>query len=297
MPDDSRSDPDRLSPADRPGRFHELTCLIVGGTGGIGQAVARLLLREAARVAVTGHAGEEVQAAERELRLSAGDDDQLVATVLDVTDPDEVDRVFGEVAAWSSGRVDVLVHVAGISGRRFGDGSLTSCTVDGWDETMRVNARGVFLTNRAAARQMLSQARDHPGSRGCVVNIGSVLASHPSPLHFDTIAYAASKGAIQSLTLAAAARHAADGIRFNLIAPGLIDSPMSARAVSNPQIVGYLRTKQPLSAGPGRAIDVAEAVLYLASPASAFVTGIVLEVDGGWHLCEGSAHEAPSSSM
>src|SRR5690606_16851343 len=104
---------------------------------------------------------------------------------------------------------------------------------------MGVNARGVFLTNRAAVRQMLTQEPEqHPGPavglRGTVVNVGSVLAHSPAPHHFGPIAYAASKGAILSLTRAAAARYAADGIRFNLLAPGLIDTPMARRAAGDP---------------------------------------------------------------
>ena len=91
------------------------------------------------------------------------------------------------------------------------------------------------------------------GLRGTVVNTGSVLAGSPSPEFFGTIAYAASKGAVRALTLAAAARYAPDRIRFNLVSPGLIDTPMAARAVNDPRIQAYLATKQPLAGGPGLA--------------------------------------------
>ena len=96
---------------------------------------------------------------------------------------------------------------------------------------MQINAHGVFLTNREAVRSMLEQPLDATGLRGTVVNVGSVLDRSPSPRHFGTLAYAASKGAVRAMTLAAAARYAPDRIRFNLLVPGLIDTPMAARAV------------------------------------------------------------------
>src|SRR5205085_7953605 len=120
-----------------------------------------------------------------------------------------------------------------------------------WEQVLEANAKGVFLTNRAAVRIMLGQPRDGTGLRGAVLNLGSVLSHAPAPAHFGTIAYAASKGAVRALTLAAAARYASEGIRFNLIEPALIDTPMSVRALGDPAIRSYLATKQPLTRGPG----------------------------------------------
>ena len=157
---------------------------------------------------------------------------------------------------------------------------------------MRTNAQGVFLTNRAAVRVMLDQPLDATGLRGTVVNVGSVVDRSPSPVHFGTLAYAASKGAVRALTLAAAARYAADRIRFNLLAPGLIDTPMAARAVNDARIRPYLASKQPIAGGPGTADDVAEAALYLCEPASRFVTGAELVVDGGWSVSDVGPHFA-----
>ena len=145
--------------------------------------------------------------------------------------------------------------MAGISGRRFGDGALDECTVEGWDAVLNANARSLFLTNRAAVRQMLAQPLDEHALRGTVLNMGSVLGWSPAPEFFGTYAYAASKGAIRAMTLIAAARYARDRIRFNLIAPGLIETPMAARAVTDPVIRAYLATKQPLAGGPGTPED------------------------------------------
>ena len=93
------------------------------------------------------------------------------------------------------------------------------------------------------------------------------------------------------MTLAAAARYAPDRIRFNLLVPGLIDTPMAARAANDARLRPYLAAKQPLAGGPGTAVDVAEAALYLCEPASRFVTGTELIVDGGWCVSEGRTSE------
>ena len=169
----------------------------------------------------------------------------------DAADPAQVEQLFEQALAFFSGRLDVLFHVAGISGRRFGDAALHECTVEGWDTVLDANARSLFLTNRAAVRQMLTQPLDDHGLRGTVLNMGSVLGWSPAPDFFGTFAYAASKGAIRAMTLNAAARYARDRIRFNLIAPGLIETPMAGRAVGDPAIRAYLATKQPMAGGPG----------------------------------------------
>src|SRR5262249_3545308 len=121
---------------------------------------------------------------------------------------------------------------------------------------------------------------------GVILNMGSVLALAPSPRFFDTYAYAAAKGAIIAMSRLAAARYAPDGIRVNVLAPGLIDTPMATPACQDPAILDYLRTKQPLRRGPGQADDCSEAAVFLCSDAARFITGVVLPVDGGWCVSE-----------
>ncbi|AGA27800.1 SDR family NAD(P)-dependent oxidoreductase [Singulisphaera acidiphila] len=267
----------------RVGRLEGRGCLIVGGTSGIGLASARRFLQEGARLVVSGYSGESTRAALESL-ASLG---PVHGVAADLTVPGSVEALLLETMDALGGRLDVLFHVAGISGRRFGDGPLHECTPEGWDAVMDANAKGLFLTNQAAVRQMLTQAIDDVGLRGTVLNMGSVLGWSPSPELFGTYAYAASKGAIRAMTLAAAARYAHDRVRFNLIAPGLIDTPMATRAVGDPTIRDYLTAKQPIAEGPGTPDDCAEAALYLCEPASRFVTGSVLTVDGGWCVSEG----------
>jgi NAD(P)-dependent dehydrogenase (short-subunit alcohol dehydrogenase family) len=257
--------------------------LIVGGTSGIGLVSARRFLQEGAKVVVTGHTHDSVREAVEVLR----DRGPLWSLVLDVRDPTSVESVFTASKVLLGDRLDVLFHVAGMSGRSLGDGPLHEATPEGWDSVLNVNARGTFLTNRAAVRMMRAQEPDASGLRGTVLNMGSVLAAMPSPEHFGTIAYAASKGAIRAMTRACAAQYAPERIRFNLLVPGLINTPMAARAVSDPTIRTYLAAKQPMTGGPGDPADCAEAAVYLCEPASRFVTGVELTVDGGWSISEG----------
>ncbi len=265
-------------------RLDGQTALIVGGTGGIGLAAARRFLDEGARVCITGVDQTSTDYAARILDRPG----EVSTCTLDVLQPDDVEAMTQAAIEFGRGRLDILLHVAGLSGRRFGDGTLESCTSEGWDLVMDVNAKGVFLTNQVMVRQMLTQELDAFGLRGSIVNVGSVLAAHPSPTHFGTIAYSASKGAVRAMTLTSASRYAQHRIRFNLLCPGLIDTPMSERAIKDVKIQAYLQTKQPMTNGPGSTADVAEAALFLCEPSSRFVTGVVLNVDGGWSISEGN---------
>ncbi len=271
----------------RGGRLEGRSCLIVGGTSGIGLASARRFLEEGARVVIAGRSAETGQTAIKAL----SDLGPVWFVAADAGVSEDVAGLFVAAVEHLGGRLDVLFHVAGISGRRFGDGPLHECSDAGWDAVLSANVRSVFLTNRAAVRQMLTQEMDDRGVRGAVLNMGSVLGWSPSPHFFGTIAYATSKGAIRSLTRAAAAAYGPSRIRFNLIAPALIETPMAARAAGDPTIRAFLATKQPLAGGPGTADDCAEAALGLCEPAARFITGAELVVDGGWCVSEGQIIE------
>ena len=259
------------------GRLRGKRCLIVGGTSGIGAAAAERFLAEGASLVVAGNVAAEGQ----------GDAVQWVRhgeahfAIADATEPGQVDALF-ETTLNQLGGLDVLYHVAGGSGRKFGDGPLHQCSDDGWHATLALNLTSTFLTNRAAVRHFLAQRQP-----GVILNMASVLALAPAPHYFDTCAYAAAKGGVIALSRQAAARYAADGIRVNVLAPGLIDTPMAARAVGDQTILAYLRGKQPLAAGPGRPEDCADAAVFLCGDESRLVTGVVLPVDGGWCVREG----------
>jgi NAD(P)-dependent dehydrogenase (short-subunit alcohol dehydrogenase family) len=168
-----------------------------------------------------------------------------------------------------------------------GDGPLHEISDRGWRETLDLNLTSLFHSNRAAAQRFLDQ-----GGGGSVLNMASVLAYSPSPRFFATHAYAAAKAAIIGLTRAAAAYYAPHGIRFNALAPALVDTPMARRAAGDEAIRDYIAAKQPLDGGRiGRPEDLDAAVIYFLSDASRFATGQVLAVDGGWGLCEAGAGE------
>jgi len=244
--------------------------VLVTGASGIGAATVRRCVAEGARVFVVDLDDERVAALRAELPGLSG-----VAV-------DLAGEVGAEAAVTGAvgvlGGLDVLVNVAGLSGRRFGDGPVHEATAAGWDAVMDNNARSTFLMCRFALAPMRRQGR------GAIVNTGSVLAYAPAAAHFATHAYAASKGAIHALTRSMAAAYARDGVRVNAVAPGLIATPMSERAQGDPAIVAYLRERQPLTGAPGAPEDVADAIVYLASDEARFVTGVILEVAGGWSV-------------
>jgi NAD(P)-dependent dehydrogenase (short-subunit alcohol dehydrogenase family) len=263
-------------------RLQDKRCLIVGGTTGLGRAAAARFLEEGARIVIAGRSkskGEEALASLREKG-------QVHFLTANAAVGEQVERLFHEATA-ALGGLDVLYHVAGASGRRFGDGPLHECSEGGWQATMEANLTSTFLTNRAAVRHLLAQRRP-----GAILNMTSVLSFAPSPRHFDVVAYAAAKGAIIALSRQAAARYAVHGIRINTLAPGVVDTPGATRTINDPAVQDFLRGKQPLSAGAARPEDVADAAVFLCSDAARLVTGIVLSVGGGWCVSEGQFSKA-----
>jgi NAD(P)-dependent dehydrogenase (short-subunit alcohol dehydrogenase family) len=258
------------------GRLFGKRCLIVGGTSGIGLAAAARFLEEGAKLVISGRS--TIKGKEALQNLMTKGNAEFVQC--DAAVSDQVDLLF-EKAKDSLSGLDVLYHVAGISGRSFGDGPLHECSEEGWQTTLDANLKSTFLTNRAAVRHLLKNSQP-----GVILNMSSVLAFSPSPRHFDTYAYTASKGGILAMSRLAAATYAPHGIRVNVLAPGLIDTPMATRAAGDPEILNYLKIKQPLTHGPGRAEDCSDAAVFLCSNEAHFVTGAVLPVDGGWCVSE-----------
>src|SRR6185312_5854426 len=185
---------------------------------------ARACLREGAKLTIVGRDEASTVEAERELGKS------VVAFAGEAAQPCTAEEAVAK-AVERFGRLDGLYHVAGGSGRSKGDGPLHEISDEGWEYTLGLNLKSVFNSNRAAVRQLLTQ-----GSGGVVLNLGSVIARSPSPGHFGTHAYAAAKSGIEGMTLGCAAYYARHGIRFNVIAPGSIETPMSARAAGDASI-------------------------------------------------------------
>jgi NAD(P)-dependent dehydrogenase (short-subunit alcohol dehydrogenase family) len=250
--------------------------VVVGGSTGLGLSAARAFAREGARLVIVGRNRTSLAKAQRELgRLS-------VAISGDASDPKTANRAVAQ-AMKTFGAFHGLYHVAGGSGRKAGDGPLDQITNEGWDYTLGINLNSMFYSNRAAAQMLLKQKIP-----GTILNIGSVLGSSPSPHFFTTHAYAAAKSAVIGFTRACASYYAAHNIRFNVLAPALVATPMSQRAQEDPAILEFIKTKQPLDGGRmGQPEDLDAAAVFFMSDASKFVTGQVLAVDGGWSVSEG----------
>ena len=239
-------------------RLQNKVAIVTGGASGIGLATAQLFMEEGARVVVF------------DINVSAPD-----SLRVDVTSAAEVEAAIKNVVH-THGRLDVMVNVAGGSGRKWGDGPTDSCTLEGWTKTLDLNLNSVFYCCKYTLQAMLTQGH------GVIVNVSSVLGMVGGDEDFATHAYASSKGAVISLTRSIASYYAPRGIRANVICPGLIVTPMSQRAQESEHIRTRLSQLQPLTSDFGSPKDVAHAALYLASNESSFVTGTVLTVDGGW---------------
>jgi 2-keto-3-deoxy-L-fuconate dehydrogenase len=235
-------------------RFAGRRALVTGAGSGIGKAVARGLHAEGAEVVLADAVGDRVEGVAAELG------ERAEPLTLDVRDEAAV--------AGAVDGLDVLANIAGV-------GSTTNAPdtpVEVWDDVFAVNARGTFLCCKHAIPSMIERGG------GAIVNMASVAGMVGLP---NRAAYCSSKGAVISLTRALAIDHVRDGIRVNAVCPGTVDSPWVRRLVEDVgESLDALRARQPMGR-LGTAEEIAQAVLYLASDAAAFVTGSALVIDGG----------------
>ncbi|HYG85915.1 MAG TPA: SDR family oxidoreductase [Azospirillum sp.] len=243
------------------------TLIVTGGSRGIGAAVARLGAQRGYAVAVNYAANEAAaQATVRAIREAGGTAEAFRG---DVANEDDVRALFD--AAERLGPLAALVNNAGIIGPY---GRLDEVDADGLRRTLDINVWGSILCCREAVRRLSTR---YGGPGGAIVNLSSVAADLGSPNEFVT--YAASKGAIDSLTIGLAREVAREGIRINAVRPGLIDTDM--------QVIPGVGNRLDKFAGsspigrPGTVDEAAEAVLWLLSDAASYVTGALLDVSGG----------------
>jgi NAD(P)-dependent dehydrogenase (short-subunit alcohol dehydrogenase family) len=227
--------------------------VVTGGASGIGHAVAAAFAAVGARVVI--------------FDLAATGPD---AHAVDVADEAQVKAAFAGVVA-RHGRVDVLFNNAGIAIRK----PTHELTLDDWNKVVAVNMTGVFLCAREAARHMLAAGRG-----GRIVNTASIMGVSGGGL-YPNISYQATKGAVVNMTRALAVEWARQGIRVNAIAPTWVRTPLTRAITEKPELVERIEQLTPMGrlAEPG---EIVGAVLFLASRASAMVTGHVLAIDGGF---------------
>jgi NAD(P)-dependent dehydrogenase (short-subunit alcohol dehydrogenase family) len=249
---------------------------IIGGTTGIGLSAALAFVKEGASVVVVGRDKENSLKAEKLLGVRG------VSLVGDAVAEETASQAIS-LCEEKFGGFDGLYHVAGGSGRKFGDGPLHDMTLEGWNKTLDLNLTSLMLSNRAAINAFMKNK-----TAGTILNMTSVLGYSPSPKFFVTHAYAASKSAIIGFTQSIASYYASENIRVNGIAPALVETPMAQRAANDEMIQAFIKTKQPLDGGRiGSPSDLDGAAIYFMSDYSRFTTGQILSVDGGWHLSEG----------
>jgi NAD(P)-dependent dehydrogenase (short-subunit alcohol dehydrogenase family) len=248
-----------------------VSVLLITGCSGIAAATARLAANRGASIFIAGL--DERECTDLSAEIGGG------FHCGDLREAAHAERAILKCVE-RYGRIDGLFNVAGISGRKYGDGPVHECSEDGWNVTMASNVKSIFLVSRAALPHMMRQGG------GAILNMGSVLAFAPEPNYFATHAYAASKGAIVALTKAMAAYYAPRNIRVNCIAPGLVRTPMSRRAQQDDEVLEFMETKQPLARGLLEATDIAETATFLLNDKSSRITGQVITVDGGWSVTE-----------
>ncbi|CAN5515611.1 SDR family NAD(P)-dependent oxidoreductase [soil metagenome] len=243
-----------------------------GDTIGKGRAISLLLAREGARVLAVDR---DLESAEHTVALVRDEGGVAEALRADVTVEEDCRRIAEQVID-RFGRVDSLINNVGIG---TGDSGATGLTEESWDLIHDVNLKGMWLTSKYVLPLLRAQ-----GS-GSVVNISSAAAVCSVPL----LAYKTSKAGVNALTHQLAMSSAGRGVRVNAVAPGLMDTPMAIESIAEGFGVDRdeLRRQRdamvPLGKKMGTAWDVAKAVLFLASDDAAFVTGVVLPVDGGQH--------------
>jgi len=245
-------------------RLSGKVAVITGGSAGIGEAIAKVFAREAASVVITGRRQGEL---DRVVSDIVKEQAKVFAVVGSVTDESHVRETVRRTVQ-QFGRLDILVNNAGVGdfGRRLHE--LDDAT---WAHVLDVNLNGVFRMTRAALPQMLKQGK------GAIVNISSVA----SLIGLPTLpVYAASKGALDAMTRALAVDYAKEGIRCNVVNPGLIDTPMAAPLMSNPEQLDPILSHYPIRRA-GTPEEVANMVLYLAADEAAWVTGGTFSIDGG----------------
>jgi len=242
-------------------RLNNKTAIITGGGTGIGLACARLFTQEGARVAIFGRRQDRLDQAKKEIG------DAVLAVQGDITLTQDTERLVATTVA-ELGTVDILINNAGI----FGGGPVHETEDAAWEQVFNINMTGVFQLTRRVLPQMIEQ-----GS-GSIIHISSILGMIAVP---QAAAYNASKGAVNQFSKSIAVEYGGQGIRSNAVCPGMIETEMTEELRKDAALMAEWKKGYPLGRF-GKPEEVAQACLFLASDESAFITGAILPIDGGY---------------
>ena len=247
------------------------TAIVTGAASGIGKATAQLFCEVGARVVIADINGDGADQAAHGIVAGGG---EALGVRVDIADEASVNAMLRTAVA-AFGGVDVLVNNAAYRRK----GAFLTLTVEEWDSMHAIIARGTFLCMRDTIRQMRCQGRG-----GAIVNISTIGAAHPTI--FNNVHYDSAKSGVNALTRNCAIEFAADGIRVNAVMPGGVDTEgmrqMRLSADSGYVSAGPMTLTGRMPLGLAQPMQLASVILFLASPASSYMTGHVMAVDGGY---------------
>ena len=246
-------------------RLDGRTALVTGAGGGIGAAIAAALAEAGAHVVLVSRNASQLEAVAAQIRAAGG---RAQVRICDVTQSGDVRTMINELA-----RLDIVVNNAGTNIPE----PFVEVSEEHLDFVCNLNVRAGFIVSQAAVRKMLEDP-ERLGKGGVVINISSQMGHVGSP---NRTVYCMTKHAIEGLTKAMAIELASQGIRVNSVAPTFVDTPLIRKIVDTAEKQEFLISRIPMGR-MAKVQDIAAAVLYLASPAAAMVTGTCLLVDGGW---------------
>lgn len=239
-------------------------CVITGAGKGIGREIAKVFAAMGCRLALISRTEKDLIALEEELQIPKSD---LFWMSGDASDPDTVARFVNETHS-IFGSINILVNNAGMRFRK----SFTEIRYAEWQEVMNINLGSTFLFSQEVGKHMINQ------NRGKIINMASIVGTLGLP---DLCAYAASKGGIISLTKSLSLEWAKHNINVNVLAPGFCETSYAENFKKNDELYNFTIERTPMRRW-GKPVDIANACVFLSSEASRYITGEVINVDGGW---------------
>jgi len=247
--------------------------IVTGGGSGIGEATATLMSQAGARVVIADLVLEEGQRVADAIVAAGG---EAIAVKVDISEEDQV-KVLIDRTVEAFGGIDILINNAAYRPKA----DFFEMSVAEWDKMHAVNTRGTFLCMRESIRVMKAQGKERGGVIVNVSTIGTALPTIVNNVHYDS-----SKGGVNAITRSTASEFAADGIRINAVMPGGVNTQGSRKMQQDPSMnlmpKGPIMMPGRLLLGLAQPIQLASAILFLASPASSYMTGHVMPVDGGY---------------